>query len=525
VKYKFRTKPYSHQADALVEVIHGWREYGSHALLMEPRTGKTKVAIDAACFGHKSGKIDRVLIVCPVSVIGVWEDELKAHATCRYKVVVWDRDGRKSTSLPPLGNGVLTFLILNYDAFSQPGDPIRDKRTGRVARVGGPNGPIKRSRTRGGRFEMKRQIQRWKPHLIVLDESHRIKTPRAKKTIMLQSLGQMADYRLILTGTVLTKKKRIFDIYSQWKFLNPDSPLVRDHTLASFKSEYGVFITMDGYQKWIRNQNQPKLRKLLHREAFAVTRDECFDLPARREQIIPVTLTGHNAELYDQMAEEMVARIKTGEITEASIKLVQSLRLSQLTSGIAKTTPTAEHPQARLLRVGRDKLNILEDRLTDLFDADEHVVLVARWRADLSAMAALCRKLKVPEYQLHGGVKSRTERDENRKKFNAEKGPAAFIMQPAAGSMGIDLRSASMMIWMSLTNSWVDFTQGEDRIALAERGTMFMYLLVPNTVDAVMYDTLMGDGDLAKAITASPDRLLRNFKQEWVPKKRTKARE
>jgi len=502
MRYEFKTKPYRHQVAAIKDTLDGFRAVNSHALLMSPRTGKTKTAIDVSSILHQAGKADRIVVVCPVSVIGVWEEELELHCPWPHKVVVWDKQGRKTNGLPNVP-GRLTFLIVNYDAFSTPGRKLA-------------NG--KRSRKRGGRFDMYNRLARWAPHVIILDESHRIKTPNARKTRMMWKLGKLADYRLILTGTVLTKKKRVFDIYSQWQFLNPDSPLVVEHTMSSFKQEYGVWTERNGYPQWLRNKNMVKLRKLLHAESFAITRDECFDLPPRRDQIIPVELSGHNAELYDQMAEEMVAKIITGEITEASIKLVQTLRLSQLTSGIARTTPTDEHPESRLLRVGRDKLIVLEEILSDLFEADEHVVVAARWRADIDAIEKLGKKLKTPVYQVHGGIPTRERMSHQVKPFNAQSGKALFIMQPQAGGLGIDLSSASIFIWFSLTNSWVDYTQAEDRIALSNRSTIFMYLIARGTVDQVMYDSLQEDGDLAKAVTDSPDRLLRNFKDHWIPK-------
>ena len=504
MKYHFKRTPYAHQVAAIKATIEGWRKDGSYADLMDPRTGKTKVAIDSVAIAHLSGKIDRVLIVCPVSVIGVWEEELAADCPVPYRVIVWDKLGRRTNGLPAR-SGKLTFVLVNYDAFSVPGTLLA-------------NG--KRSRSRGGRFDVRKKLMRWGPHLITLDESHRIKSPRAKKTTMLQAMGREVDYRLILTGTVVTKKKRIFDIYSQWKFLNPESPLVAGHTLSSFKQEYGVWTERNGYPQWLRNrpQAQARLRRLLHAEAFAITREECFDLPPERTQIIPVELTGHNAELYTQMAEEMIAKIKTGEITEASIKLVQTLRLGQLTSGIAKTTPTELHPEARLLRVGRDKLTILTEILSDLFEADEHVVVCARWRADISAVVKICKDLKVPVYQIHGDIPQRERMSGNVRPFNNTDGAACFVMQPAAGGLGIDLSSASILIWLSLTNSWVDYKQARDRIALSKSSKIYMYLIATGTVDEVMYDTLMEDGDLAKAITDSPDRLLRDFKKPWIPK-------
>jgi Mesyanzhinovviridae DNA helicase len=494
-KYRYKVRPYRHQVAALKKLLD--LKWGG-ALLMSPRTGKTKVAVDWTSILHQAGKVDRVLVVCPISVIGVWEKEIEANCPFPYKIVVWDKDGRKTTSLPPWGVKKLVFVLINYDAFSTPGSLL-------------PSG--RRSRRRGGRFEMKRAIERWHPDAIILDESHRIKSPSSKKTTLLWSLGPLADYRLLMTGTVLTKKKRVYDIYSQWKFLNPRSPLVKEQTITSFRREYGVWTTRRGYPQWLRNRNMVQLRKLLHAESFAVTREECFDLPHRRDQIIPIELTGHNAEVYDQMAEEMYAKLKSGEITEAPIKIVQSLRLGQLTSGITRTTPTLQFPEKRLVRVGRDKLNALEELISDLFEADEKIVIAARWRADLAAIMRLCEKLKVPAFELSGRVKGRLQRDRNIESFKNVDGPACFVMQPTAGALGIDLSAASIFIWFSLPGGdWVNFTQAEDRVALSPRPTIFMYMLCQGTIDELMYDNLQEDGDLARAVTESPERLRRNFK-------------
>lgn len=504
MRYQFKTKPYAHQVAALRKMRE--LEFNG-ALLMEPRTGKTKVAIDSAAILHEMGRAERVLVVAPVSVMGVWEDEIEAHCPVPYRIIVWDKDGRKYQNLPARTNK-LTFVIINYDAFSTPGRANKWDADGKV---------VGRSKSRGGRFEMKREFLRWRPHLIILDESHRIKSPRARKTTTLQTIGGVADHKLILTGTVVTKKKRIFDIYSQWKFLNPESPLIHNDdgepmTLAEFKQEYGKWTERNGYPQWLRNRNTEKLKRLLHAESFAVTRDECFDLPPRRDQIIRVQLTGHNAELYDEMAEEMIAKLMNGEITEASIKLVQSLRLAQLTSGITKTTPSEQYPEGRLVRVGKDKLKVFEELAEDYWEADEHIVVGARWRADIAAIAAIGKKRKVPTYQLHGGIPA-ADRQRAIKAFNGASGAALFVMQPQAGSLGIDLRSASIYIWFSLTNSWVDYTQSEDRIALSERSKMYMYLLAGG-IDDTMYETLAEDGNLAKHVTRSPEHLLRGFKAQ-----------
>ncbi|MGX9924156.1 DEAD/DEAH box helicase [Streptomyces sp. NPDC002248] len=492
-KYKWKTRPYYHQVAAVKKLLStGW----GGALLMAPRTGKTKTLIDYASIMHLKGEVSRVLIFCPVSVIGVWEQEIAAHCPFKYRITVWDRKGRKKQNLPRLGDDVLDFVILNYDALSTPGAVIE------VDEYGGK----RRSKSRGGRYTILKALRRWQPHLIALDESHRIKTPSAKKSTALHSLGKVAPYRVIMTGTVVTKKKRIFDVYSQWKFLNPGR--FSDYTFALFKSEFGVFRQRDGWSQWVGNKNEDTLHEQMHKDAFAIERSECFDLPERTVQIIPVELEESGSH-YDQMAEEMVTQVKSGEYAEAPIKLVQTLRLRQITSGIVKTAPSIEYPEGRLVRLGHEKLDTMREILSDLFEADEKVVVGAHFVGDIDAIHKICQELKVKSFVLRGGV-PRLQRDKDLQAFRKMNGPACFIAQPQAASLGIDLSTASICIWFSLTPSYVDYTQFEDRIALSDRPTTYMYLLARDTVDELLYETLQEDGDIAKAIMMSPERILRS---------------
>lgn len=491
-KYKWKTRPYRHQVAAVKKLLS--TGFGG-ALLMAPRTGKTKTFIDYASCLHLAGKADRILIFCPLSVIGVWEREIANHCPFPSRVVVWDKAARKKgVTLPKVGSNVLDWVIINYDALSTPGAIVRQDDYGNKIR----------SRRRGGRYDILKAFQRWQPHVIALDESHRIKSPTAVKARMLHKLGPTADYRVLMTGTVVTKKKRIFDIWSQWRFLWPNRfPM----TFSDFKSTYGIWRDMGGWSKWIRNQNEGDLHALIHNDAFAIQREDCFDLPPRRNQIIPVELD-ESADAYDQMAKEMVAKIRTGEVTVASISLVQTLRLRQITSGLAKTEPTPDHPEGRLARVGREKYNVMTDLLSDLFEADEKVVVGALFIGDILAVQEICRSLKVDCFVVRGGVKRR-DRDAAIEAFRKHEGPAVFVAQPAAAAEGIDLSTASICIWYSLTPSYVQYTQFEDRIALSKVGTTYMYLIAKDTVDELLYETLQEDGDVARAIMRAPERLLR----------------
>jgi SNF2 family DNA or RNA helicase len=523
VKYRFKRRPYAHQKDAIRKLVS--TGFGG-ALLMAPRTGKTKTVIDYACIMHEAGYINRVLISCPVAVMSVWEDEIAANVPDRikYSVTVWDKQARKEVDLPKWGKDRLDFVIINHDAFSTAGAVTKrvvSKRTGKTLR-------LVRSKKRGGRYEMKREFSLWQPQLLVVDESHRFKSPSSAKFRTLVSLVWEKDgitpkipFRVLMTGTPITKKKRIFDIYAQWKLLNPKR--FRGMTLKDFKHHYARWVNKGNYEMWVANRPKEveSLRELIHKDSFAITRDECFDLPKSSQQIIHVSMSEDTALAYDQMAEEMVAKLKSGELVEASIKLVMTMRLAQISSGVGKTSPTPEHPDGQLIRIGTDKMDVLESLLSDLFEADEKVVVAARFSHDIKATQEICDRLSTKTMKVHhftlqgrrkGPRQDRKSRAQDLKRFKNIDGPACYIVQPASGSMGIDLSSASTIIWFSLTPSWVDYTQMNDRIALNPHSVSEIYLIA-SPADQLLYDTLLEDGDLAKAVTDSPDRLLRNYKK------------
>lgn len=532
MKYRYKTRPYVHQVKGLKKLLStGW----GGALLMEPRTGKTKTAIDYASVLHLQGEVNRVLVFAPVGVMGVWEEEIPRHCPFPHTITIWDKKARKKKELPKFGKDRLDFVITNYDAASTIGSYRKDPNTGKVGwfvKVGRRNVPIqpdlekyprkypgipegmppsaRKIRDRkGGRFEFRKRVDAWQPQLVLLDESHRVKNSGAAKTRTIKAICKNIPYRVIMTGTVVTKKKRIFDVYSQWQILNPkrfvDSAGM-PMTLAEFKDEYSVTTKRNGYPQFLRGKNEDKLHRLIHEDAFSVLREDCFDMPPLTEQIIPVHLD-ESAEAYDQMADDMVARIKTGEITEASIALVQSLRLRQLSNGIAKTSPTKEHPEGTIRIIGSEKLQTLEDRLEDLMEAGEHVIIGASFRPDIARISKLCAKRKWKHFVVQGGVK-KPDRDAARRGFENHADGAIFIGNPAAASEGIDLRSAAIMIWYSLPNSWVHYRQYMDRNAL-HSGPRFVEYLLASGADHLIYETLLEDGDMGKRMITSPDRLLR----------------
>lgn len=486
MRYRYRTKPYRHQREALRFLI---KRRGVGALLMEPRTGKTKVVIDYACLVHQAGKVNRVLVLCPTTPMDVWVNEWALHGTVDdVELLVWDRKARRRVGLPE-GDG-LKVVILNYGALSHPQT----------------------------RKHVKQLLKRWGPDLVALDESHCIKNPSAKVSRACHSIGRWVDRRIIMTGTPVTKRRRVVDVYSQWLFLNPrrfdfvprqDGEPGRP-TWDDFKAYFCRWRPHKRIKIWVRNRPtvERELVPAVHADAYVARRRDCFDLPEELPPRVVRVQLEETLPHYREVAEHMISEIEKGRYVEAGIPLTQRLRLLQLTGGVAVTSPSPDAPEVDHVRVGREKMRMLKTYLADeVFAADEKLVICAKFVDDLDAVQEVCHSLGARTYELAGRT-PRRERQHGVDRFNDSVGPCAFVMQPDAGGLGIDLSSTSLMAWYSLTDSWVNFTQARDRVALSNRAVQQVFFVAVDTYDEVQLESFEADEDVSRMLLTRPRRLI-----------------
>lgn len=506
MKYPFKTKPYRHQIEGMRFAFRQFAKGHGVAFLFDPRTGKTKTAIDTISALHMKRGLRKVLIVTPNRVLGTWVREFHAHCPLVHEVIVWDaKERRKGEIRQPAGHLDLQIVVTNFETFGTPGRRL-------------PSG--RRSRTTG-RFKNRTLIEKWigrDEAAIIVDESHKLKNPSGKSSNMIVGMRKhFAPYAILLTGTPITKARRAPDIYMQWRLINPSRFMEWGATYEDFRLHTGRWIESNGFPQWVgpREKGLADLRRGIHMDGLVVKREDCFDLPAvLPDRIIEIKLTT-SARHYDEMAAEMVTQLENGEIAEAGIALVAQLRLAQITSGyvgIRKPHPTNPNKEISVPhRVGTEKLRVLEDLLSEeTIEKEEPVVIVARWKHDLDGIEKLCKRLGIPSWSIRGGM-SRSTTDDALRAFNGPAAPPlrAMVVQPQAGGVGIDLRSAHHTVWYSLTPSWVDYTQMRDRTALSGKANQHTFLIASGTVDQLTYDTLQTDGDVARAILKRPQSILR----------------
>jgi SNF2 family DNA or RNA helicase len=504
VKYVFKTKPYRHQVEGIRFAFRQFAQGLGAGFLFEPRTGKTKTTIDtASILFHKYGT-RKILVITPNRVLGTWVREFHEHCPLVHEVIVWDaKERRKGTIRQPPGHVDLQVVLTNFETFATPGRKLASGR---------------RSRT-SGRFKNRDFIIKWlagDDALIIVDESHKIKNPSGKASNMIVGMRKWFKYQLILTGTPITKARRASDIYMQWRLINPSRFQEWGATYEDFRLHTGKWIESNGFPQWVgaRESGLRDLRRGIHMDALVIKRDECFDLPhSLPDRIVDVPLTT-SAKHYDEMAQDMLTKLENGEIAEASIPMIVALRLAQITSGyvgIMKPHPTNPDKEISVPhRVGDEKLKALVEILREeVIEKEEPVIVVARWKHDLDGIQSACKALDIPHWSIRGGMTRDASEDALRRFKHAAGSACAMIVQPQAGGVGLDMRTAGHTIWYSLTASFVDYTQMRDRNALHPFAVQHTFLIAPGTVDELLYETLLNDRDVAKAILKRPEAILR----------------
>lgn len=458
MKMPVKAKPYRHQQDAfdfvcrLFGLTDGQQRSNGASLLMEMGTGKTLVAIAVACILYQFGLADRVLVVAPLSLLGVWESELHRFAGVPVNVVVLKGTlDKKKELLTQTASDRLNIAIVNYESA----------------------------------WRMEKELLAYNADLIIADEAHKIKEGRTKQSRALHKLGDKARYKLLLTGTLITNRE--LDVWSQYRFVNPAI------FSTSFYAFRGRFFDMVGYGNHIpafRKSKTDEFLKRLHSVAYRVTKAEALDLPDITEETRYVELETKAMKLYRELAKESYAEMERGEITASNV-LTKILRLSQVTGGFVGDDDKSMHA------VSTAKMEALEDILDSVMADGKKLVIMARFVAEMDAIAALLEKRGIGYAQVRGGVKDRAEEV---RRFQEDADCRVFVGQIAAAGLGLTLTAADTLCFFSMDYSMSNFTQAQARIhRIGAKDTChYLYLIARGTIDEQVIKALRDKIDLAK---------------------------
>lgn len=448
------TPLWKHQVDAIERA----KDVNEFALFMEPGTGKTRTMLEILRLHYNSKqKITKTLIVAPLIVVKNWSVEI-AQYTKIQKEKVHFLDGTISNKAREIQekDGI---VIVNYDVF------IKE--------------------------EFAKAVIKWNPDILILDESHRCKDPKSKRTKNLLKISRAmhpTSRRFLLTGSPITNTQ--MDLWSQFYIL--DRGATFGESYFGFRNAYFINVNAlkpkDGryYPLWVAKQGIDEIlnTKIKHKSAI-VKKSECLDLPPLIRQEIEVPLSPQQKKLYQEMKRDFITFVND-KAAAASIALTKILRMQQILSGFLKmedgTIERLDNPRAR----------ILGELLGDICGSSKTIVWSV-FHEDYATIRDICEQLGIGYAEAHGLVQH-SEKEINIERFKTEDSCRVLIGSPAAIGIGINLVQAQCSIWYSRNFS---LEQDEQATARNYRGGSEIHssitrydLVVPSSLDALILTAL-----------------------------------
>lgn len=234
--------------------------------------------------------------------------------------------------------------------------------------------------------------------------------------------------------------------------------------------------------------NLEDLRARMDKIRLYIDRD-VLDLPEAISVVKHVTLTDKEERVHKELERDLVAEIEAGRIT-AKNALTKLLKLQQAICGWAKTDDGSE------VRLGVSRQEALAEILEDCgCPGGEAAVVFCRFHHDLNAVHEAASGLGVRSCELSGRVNELEE-------WQADGGPEVLAVQIQAGGLGVDLTRARYSVFYSLGYSLGDYEQALARVHRPGQGrkVTHLHLVAPGTVDEHVYAALEAKKDVIEFV-------------------------
>ena len=441
------------------------------AYFMEMGTGKTKVLIDNLAMLYDKGKVNGALIIAPKGVVKTWyEQELPTHLPDHIEnvTVLWQpnitkKQQEKLETLYEIGTA-LHILVMNVEALSTE---------------------------KGVKFARKFLVSH--RSLMAIDESTTIKTPSAKRTKNIISLGKHAKYRRIMTGSPITKNP--LDLYSQCEFLDPW--LLNFQSYYAFRNRYAEMKTMHLRGRSIQVvhafQNLGELSEKVKAFSYRVLKEDCLDLPSKNWTKRHITLTADQRKIYDQMKKAAMA-VLNGKVTTTMTVLTQLMRLHQITCGHF----TADDGSTQLIPNNR-----ITELMSVLEETEGKVIIWANYQRDVNQIIKnVTEKYGEGSIVDYYGLTPQEERQDNIRKFQNGPDCRFLIGTPQTGGYGITLTKANTVVYFSNGYDLEKRLQSEDRAHRIgqKKKVTYVDLIAEGTVDEKIVEALRSKINIASEV-------------------------
>ncbi len=335
------------------------------------------------------------LLVCPTSVLGNWEREVKKFAP-NLKVLQYHGDKRPKGKAFKTAVKNKNIVITSYSLVHRDLKSLQDVS--------------------------------WQ--IIALDEAQNIKNVEAKQSQAVRQLEP--EFRIALTGTPV--ENRLQELWSIMDFLNPGylgNKQFFQRRFAMPIEKYGDTSSLSQ----LRSLVQPFILRRLKTD-----RDIIQDLPEKQEMTVFCGLTPEQAKLYQKVVEDSLAQIDDAEGLQ---------RRGMILGLLVKLKQICNHPaqylkKKKLEQHDSSKLQRLEEMLEEvILNGDRALIFTqfAEWGKLLKPH--LENKLSREILFLYGST-TKKQREEMIDRFQQDpQAPPVMILSLKAGGVGLNLTRAN----------------------------------------------------------------------------------
>lgn len=408
----------------------------------EQGTGKTASVIWAADYLMKLGLVNRVLVLCPLSIMkSAWQQDLfkfAMHRSCS----VAHGSAKQREKIIDAGSD---FVIINFDGLAIVKDQIAN-----------------------GGFD-----------LIVVDEANAYKNAQTNRWKVLNQIVKTTDPRLwMLTGTPAAQSP--LDAYGLAKLVgSPNCP----RYYGAYRDQVMMKVTQF---KWVP---KPKAQDVVHsilQPAIRFEKKDCLDLPEVTHIEREAPLTPQQAKYYTQLKNQMIIEAAGEEVSavNAATKLNKLLQIS----GGAVYADTGEVLEFDV----SNRLNVV---LEVIEEASNKVLVFVPFTHTIELLRAKMEKEGISCDVINGKVPV-NKRSDIVQRFQTQKNPHVLIIQPQAASHGLTLTAADTIIWYAPVTSVETYLQANARINRpGQKNAMTIVHVRGSEVESRLYSMLQSNID------------------------------
>ena len=469
---KFKVQPWKHQLQALKKA-----EYSNElALFFDMGTGKTATTINILRLKYNQNKrVMRTLIFAPLVVCENWAREIDMHSDIPpHKVAVMNKSGKQR--IKKLVEYFLVdrdlIVVTNYES-------LRNK-------------------------EFYDILKEWQPEILVCDESHMVKNPKAKQSKAIEKLSDGTSYRYLLTGTPILNSA--IDIFQQYRIMDHGDTFGKN--FFSFRAKYfrdanAQWSGRPGYfPKWEPvEQLYPELNEKIYNKAMRVMKSDCLDLPDLVHQTVLVPMNPVQKKAYKEMERDFLTFIENNSDKPAAIvanlAITKALKLQQIVTGYVRTEDDQDLDLGQVPR-----LQVLEELLEQI-TVDHKCIVWCSFIYNYKQVAKLCEKMGL-EFRLLTGEQNSKQKQDSMDDFNESPQVKVMIANRRAGGIGVNLVAASYSIVYSRNFSLNDELQSEARnyrkgSEIHDKITK-INLVCPDTIDERVLEALSNKEEMSNKI-------------------------